>query len=120
MQDEMYDKDKYYCYLYHEEWCELLSTMEGKDNQKWAADQIKRLASSKDDQANSDIDARLKVTCNKKTMSGVLISHNNKGKKTLNHKYSQCYYVLFKKVGMTDRKYKQHISEKCFGCRYKQ
>ena len=44
----MDDKDKDYHPFPHEEWCELLYTIEVKDNLNQATSQIKRLAESKE------------------------------------------------------------------------
>ena len=48
--------------LYHEEWCDLMSTMEAKDDIKRDAVQIKILAASKSAPDNSDSDTSEKVT----------------------------------------------------------
>ena len=57
----------------HEEWCDLLSTMEAKDNIKRAAYQIKRLAASKVAPANSGSDTSAKVPLKKKARTAVLL-----------------------------------------------
>ena len=37
--------------------------------------------------------------------------------KNPNNKVSQCYFMMCKKSGISERKYKSHISENCFGGR---
>ena len=44
MQDELEDNKEYYHSLTHEDWCELLYTIEVKYNRKRAATQIKKIA----------------------------------------------------------------------------
>ena len=47
MQDELEDNKEDYRSLAHEDWCDVLSTIEVKDNRKRDATQIKRLATSR-------------------------------------------------------------------------
>ena len=47
MQYELEDNQEDYRYLYHKDWCDLLSTIEVKENRKRAAIQIKRIITSK-------------------------------------------------------------------------
>ena len=47
MQDELEDNHEDYLSILNEEWCDLLSTIEVKENSKRAEDQIKRRSSSK-------------------------------------------------------------------------
>ena len=54
IQDEINDKIQEYFSITHKEWCDLLSTVEAKDNRKRAAAQIKRLAAYKAEPENSD------------------------------------------------------------------
>ena len=84
----------------HEEWYDLLSTMEAKCNRKISADQIKRLAASKSAPANSDIYAPARGTRKKKARNGVVTVHKNQGKKFLKHSGAQLYCVLYKKSVM--------------------
>ena len=85
MQDEFEDKSEDYCSLTHEKWCNLLSTMEVKDNRKRAAAQINMLATSKSAPVNSDSNSSVTFPCNDKARTGVLPTRKNKGKKNPNH-----------------------------------
>ena len=89
--------------------------MEIKGNSKRAADKINNIAAFKETQDNSESDASARVPHKKKARTGVLPIRNQQNKNAPKHIYAQCYYVLFKKAGMPDRKYKSHSSETCFG-----
>ena len=117
MQDEIEDKDKDYHSFPHKEWCDLLSTMEAKDNRKRTTDQIKILAASKAVPANYFSNVSAKVTLKNKASTCAIHTRKQQGKKNPNHKGSQRYCVLCKKTGMPERKYKLYSSENCFGCR---
>ena len=60
--------------------------MEGKDNIKRAAYQIKIFAASKAAPENYDSDTSAKVPCNKKARTSVLPECKHQGKKTPNNK----------------------------------
>ena len=94
----------------HEEWCDLLSTMEGKYNRKWDVAQIKILAASKLAPENYDSDTSTQVPRKKKARTGVLPAHKYKGNKNPKYKFYRSYFVLCKKAGMPERKYKSHSS----------
>ena len=89
--------------------------MEATDNQKQDTAQIIVIVSSRSALNKYDSDTSAKVACKKKASTGVLSDRNQKGKKTSKHKGYQHYYMLWKKAGITDRKYKSHISNNCFG-----
>ena len=61
MQDELENKDNYYCSVPHKEWYDHMSTMDTKDNRKQAEFQIKILASSQASTANYDSDAPARI-----------------------------------------------------------
>ena len=48
MKDELEDNHEEYCSIYHENWCEILSAIEVKDNMKRDATHINRLVTSKE------------------------------------------------------------------------
>ena len=52
MQDELDEKNQDYRSVTHEEWCDLLSTMEFKDNRVRAEAQINKLAAYKEAPSN--------------------------------------------------------------------
>ena len=81
MQDELNKKDNYYFPVAHEECCELLFTMEKKDNRKRAADQIKLLAASKAGTDNYDRDTSAKLPRNNKARYGILPERKHQGNK---------------------------------------
>ena len=75
--------------------------MEGKDNRKRDADQIKRLAASKAVTDNSDSDTFAKVLHRNKASNGFLPTLKNQGKKPPNYKCYESYCVLCNNDGMT-------------------
>ena len=89
MKDVLEDNHGDYCSIPHEEWCDLLSTMEVKDNKKRAADQIKRLATSKAAPINSKRDGYTRVPRKKKARAGVLPIRKQHGKRTSKHHGAQ-------------------------------
>ena len=81
MQDELEDNHEDYCSILHEEWCELLSTIEVKDNSKRFAAQIQRLVSSIAASVNPISDEPIRVTRKKKARTDVLTNRKMYGKK---------------------------------------
>ena len=79
MQYELDEKDKDDWSVTHEEWCDILSTIEAKDKRKRAVDQTKRLAVSKEAPGNYDSNTSAKVPCNKKARTGVLLACKHQG-----------------------------------------
>ena len=114
---EWIDKDKDYSSLPHTEWCDLLYTMEEKYNPKQEADQIKILAASKAAPAESDSDTSPKVSQTNKSRTSVLLNRKNHGKNPPKKKRFKRYCVLYKKYGITERKYTLQSLENCFGRR---
>ena len=81
----MWDKSEEYSYIPHEEWCELLFTMEVKDSRKIYMAQIKRLENSKAAPVNYDRNTSVRVTGNKKSSIGVLTAHKQRINTTPKH-----------------------------------
>ena len=83
--------------MLHKEWCDLISTLGDKDNRNVDAAQIKILATQKDVPDDSDRNTSPRVPHSKKNMIGVLSARKQEVKKTLNHKGSQIYFVMYMK-----------------------
>ena len=94
MQYEFKDKIEDCCFIHHKYWCELLSTMDIKDERKWDTPKIKRLAPSKAWPDSSDRDASMKVPCKNKSRTGVLLYCNHQSNKTPKHHGAHRYGVL--------------------------
>ena len=101
-------------YLTHEDWCDVLYTIEVKNNRKMAQTQIKRISTSRSS-SHYDINEPIRFTCEKKASTVVL--RKQKEKKTTKHHGAQKYCVLFKKVGILEQKYMLHSYGDCFGKR---
>ena len=108
MQDKLKDNKEDYNYLTHEDWCDLLSTADIRDNRKRAETQIKKIES---DRAASNYDSAesVRVPRKKEATTGVLYSNPNR--KAPKHHGSHRHYVLCKKSGMPEQKYMPHSSE---------
>ena len=74
MQDDMENKDAGFCYLPHKEWCDILSSLEAKDNIKRAAAPMNIIANHKILVVHSDSDAIPKVPRKKKSMIDMLLA----------------------------------------------
>ena len=109
MQDKLEDYPEDYHYLNHEDWCDLLSTIEVKDERKRAAVQIKNIASARESSL-SDSDKSARNPRKKKASTGVLRS-KTPHKKAHKHHGIQQYCVICKKVGMPERKFMPHSAE---------
>ena len=108
----MDEKDTDFCSLPHKEWCDLLSTLETKDNMKKYAAQIKRLDRYKVVFVDSERDTILKVPHKKKARTSVFPDHKQSNKKnTPRHGGIQRYCVLYKKTGITEHKYMSRSAE---------
>ena len=79
MQDELEDNHKDYSSRTHEEWCDLLSTIDIKDNSKGAEAQINGLATPKSEPVNSYTDEYVSVPCNNRARTGVLPNQKQQG-----------------------------------------
>ena len=93
MQDELEGNQEDFHSLDHEDWCDLLSTIEVKDNRKRSATQIKRLASSKL-AYNSESDESIRVPHKKRLRTGVLPNRKQKGVNYPKHHGPQRYCML--------------------------
>ena len=103
MSDNIEDKDKYHRVLPHEEWCDLLSTLEINDANKRDAVKINKYLNHNFLNESSDCESSLLFPCN-----------NNKTRTSNNpvgmvwfHKHGviQRYFIICKKDGMMYRKY---------------
>ena len=81
MYDDMEDKFKDNCFLHHEKWCDLLYTLEAKDNQNKPADQIKRIAAFMEAPEDSGRDAIHSVSRYNNDINGFLQARNKQIKK---------------------------------------
>ena len=70
MQDELEDNQEDYHYLTHEDWYDLMPTIEVKDNKKKAATQIKKIATSRE-ASIYDSNKSVRVLRKKKARTGV-------------------------------------------------
>ena len=109
MQDDLEDHPKYYCSLTYEYWCDLLSTIEVKDERNISSAQIKKFASARADSI-SDSDKSVSIPRKKKASTGVLRSKKNQ-KKAHKHHGIQRYCVLCKKAVIPDQKCMSHSAE---------
>ena len=91
--------------------------MEVKDNRKRAASQIKSPATSNEAPISYDSDNSIRVQRKKNEGHGVLTSQTQHGKNTPKHHGAQRYYMMCKKSGMPERKWKSHSSENFFSKR---
>ena len=73
MKDELEDNQEDYRSLVHEYWCDLLSTIEVKDNRKRAVTQINMIATSKL-ACHYDSNEFIRVPCKKRARTGVIIN----------------------------------------------
>ena len=94
----MDDHPEDYRSLNYENWCELLSPIEVKDESKREALQIKRIASARA-ASLSESNKSMKILRKKKDKTGV--SRSNKSPKRVHNRHHgiQRYCVICKKVG---------------------
>ena len=111
----MDDHPEDYFSLTYEDQCDLLSTIEVKDERKRASAQIKNIASARSDSL-SDINKSARIPRKKKERNGALRSIKTQ-KKAHKHHGIQRYYMLCKKAGMPEKKYMSHRAEYCTGVR---
>ena len=118
MRDELDDHPEDYSYLTYEDWCDLLSTIEIKDERKIAAGNIKNIDSDRAASlSNSDESAR--IPRRNKAKTGVLRSNKYPRKAHDRHHGVHRYCVLCKKAGMPGQNYLLHSAEDCTGVRTK-
>ena len=115
MHCELDDHREDYCSLTSEDWCDLLSIVEVKDENKRSAVQIKNIYSARA-ASLSDSNKYARITRKKREMTGVL-RPNKSQKKAHKHHGIQRYYALFKKAGMPEQKYMVHRDKYCTGVR---
>ena len=114
MQDELEDNQEEYRSLAHGDLCDLLSTINFKDNRKRSSTQIKRLETSRA-ASNSDSKKSVRLMCKKRVRTGFLPNRKHQGGEMPNHHEIHWYCALCKKAGIPEKKYMSHISENCFG-----
>ena len=85
MQNELEDKDEEYSSILHEEWCDLLSTIEFKDNSKRSASHIKRFATSKALSVDYYSGISIRVPRKNKESNGVLPDNKHHGENIPKH-----------------------------------
>ena len=116
MQDELEDNQEDYHSLTHEYWCDLLSTIEFKDNRKRAATQIENISS--DRYASRPYNyVSVRIPSNKNSRTGVLRKKTLPNNKAPTRHGNQRRCVLWKKSGMLEQKYILRSSEDWFGKR---
>ena len=71
MRDELDDHPEDYCYLTYEDWFDLLSTIEVKDERKRSSVNINKIASARA-ASQSDSDEYVRIPRRKKSKTGVL------------------------------------------------
>ena len=113
IQDGLEDNEEEYIYLDHKDWCDLLSTIEVKDNRKINATQIKRLATSTET-SNYDSHESIMVKRKKRVSTSVITSRKQQGEKTPKYHGIHRYCALFKKEVIHKQKYISHSFENCF------
>ena len=118
MRDELDNHPYYYRSLTYEDWCNLLSPIDVKDESKRAEVHIKRIASARADSL-SDSNESVKILRRKRASNGVLSSNKSPRRAHYRHHGAHRYCVLFKKSGMSERKYESYSSEDCTGVRTK-
>ena len=104
MRDELDDHPEDYCSLTYEDWCDLLSKIEVKNEMKRAAVHTKNIASARA-ASISDSDKSVRIPMRKKYKTGVLRSKKSPRRAHDRHHDVQHYYVLCKKSEMTEHKY---------------
>ena len=119
MQDELEDNPEEYHSIAHEYWCDLLYTIEVKENRKRDATQINRLETSTV-ASNYNSNESVRVLCMNRLRTGVLTNCKRKGGKLPKHHGDQRYCVICKKVETPEINYMSHSSDKCFGKIYYQ
>ena len=98
MHNELEDNQEDYLSLTHEYWCNLLSTIEVKDNRKRAATHIKKIYYSRvTSLSDSNRSVRTPMKKNAILVFGVLLSNKGPHKKAPKNQGTQCHCVICKK-----------------------
>ena len=84
--------------LTYEYWCDILSTIEVKDERKRAAVHINKIASARS-ASLSNSDKSVRIPRRNKARNGVSNSHNSPKRAHDSHHGAQRYCVLYKKAG---------------------
>ena len=115
MRDELDDHPEDYRSLTYEYLCDLLSTIEVKDESKRAAAHIKKIASARAESL-SDSDKSVIIPSSK---TGVLSSNKSPRRENDRHYGAQRHCVLLNKAGIPECKYESHGSDDYTGVRNK-
>ena len=107
---ELDDHPEDHRYLTYEDWCDLLSDIEVKDERKRPSGHIKNSASSRE-ASLSDSDKSVRVQRRKKAKTSVSNYHKSPRRSHDRHHGAQRYCVLFSKSGIPEHKYMSHITE---------
>ena len=107
MRYELDDHTEDYLSLNYEDLCDLLSTIEVKDERKRAAGHIKKIASARE-ASLSDSNEPMRIPRRRKAKTGVLNYHKPPIMRHDRHHGAQRYCVLCNMAGMPERKYASH------------
>ena len=110
MQDELEDNQEEYYSLTHEDWCDLLSTIEVKDNRKRESTDIKKIGYARA-ASLSNSKGSFRILRKNKARTGFLQLNKGLHNKAHNHHGNQIHCVLCKKSGMPEQKYMWHSAE---------
>ena len=118
MTDELDNHPEDYLSLTYEDWCDILTTIEVKDERKIVAMHIKNIASARE-ASLSESNKSVSILRRKKAKTDVLRFNKSPRRANDTDHGVQCYCVLCKKAGMPERKYALHSSKDCTGVRTK-
>ena len=107
MRDKLNDHPEVYRSLTYEDWCDLLTTIEVKDETEIAAVHINNIASDRE-ASLSDSNKSVRIPRRNKAKTGVVNSHKLPRRAYDSHHGAQHYCVLFMTAGMPERKYALH------------
>ena len=112
MSDELEDHPEDYLSLTYEYWCDLLSSIEVKDERKRAAGHIKKISSARA-ASLSNSDKSLMVTKRKKYNTGVSNCHKSPRRAHDRHHGAKRYCVLCDKARMPECKSMSYSTKDC-------
>ena len=110
MRDELDDHLEYYRFLTYEYWCDLLSTIDVKEERKRASGNIKKIAVARA-ASLSDSNKSVRIPRRNKGNTGVSNSHKIPRRANDRHHGTCRYCALFKKSVMPERKYMSHSTK---------
>ena len=118
MRGELDDHPQDYRSLTYEDWCDLISKIQVKDEMKREVVHIKKIASVSAVYL-SDSDKSARIPRRKKAKVCVLRSTKSPVRAHDRHHGAHPYCVLCKKAGIPERNYESHTSEDCTDMRTK-